>query len=171
MTYLTEQVAKRHDRKSFVCGEPSLDNYIQKHALNDHKRGSATTFVLLDPGDSSGKRLLGFYSLAAYQVLRSDLPDTIQKKVSKQPEQPATLLARLAVASSEKGKGLGKDLLFDALFRSWNASHHVASLGVFVHALHDRAAAFYRKAGFVTIKSSPQIELFLPHATLADMFA
>jgi GNAT superfamily N-acetyltransferase len=58
------------------------------------------------------------------------------------------VLARLAVDQREKGKGLRKGLLKDALLRILQAAEIVGSRAVLVHAKDQEAAAFYRKFGF-----------------------
>ena len=62
---------------------------------------------------------------------------------------PITLLARLAVDLSEKGKGLGRGLLKDALLRAFQTSEIVGSRAIVTHAKNESAGAFYRKFGFV----------------------
>lgn len=61
---------------------------------------------------------------------------------------PITLLARLAVDVSEKGKGLGRGLLNDAVLRAYQASNLVGSRAIVTHAKDDSAKAFYVKFHF-----------------------
>ena len=58
------------------------------------------------------------------------------------------LLARLAVHESEKGMGLGRALLKDALVRSVSAADIIAVRAVFVHALNEEARQFYMRFDF-----------------------
>ena len=62
---------------------------------------------------------------------------------------PITLLARLAVNNSEKGKGLGRGLLKDAVLRALQASEIVGSRAIVTHAKDEAAKAFYLKFNFV----------------------
>jgi hypothetical protein len=71
------------------------------------------------------------------------------------------LLGRLAVAQSHQGKGLAAILLADALQRIVQTCQVMAIYAVVVDALDERAAAFYRKFGFIPLPSQP-LKLFLP---------
>jgi predicted N-acetyltransferase YhbS len=65
---------------------------------------------------------------------------------------PALLLGRLAVDRAWHGKGLGADLLRDAVLRAIAAAETVGVRAILVHAVSDEAKAFYEKHGF---RSSP----------------
>jgi predicted N-acetyltransferase YhbS len=58
------------------------------------------------------------------------------------------LLARLAVDVSEKGAGLGRALLKDALVRSASAADIIAIRALLVHALNEEARQFYMRFDF-----------------------
>jgi len=59
------------------------------------------------------------------------------------------VLARLGVDISEKGKGLGRSLLKDAVLRAFQASELVGSRAIVTHAKDEVAKAFYLKFDFV----------------------
>ncbi len=65
---------------------------------------------------------------------------------------PAVLLGRLAIDRTWQGKGLGADLLRDAVLRVVGAAAAVGVRAMLVHAISDDAKAFYEKHGF---RSSP----------------
>ena len=69
---------------------------------------------------------------------------------------------RLAVDRRQQGKGYGRFLLADALYRA--ARSEIASFAVIVDAKDESASAFYRRYGFVSYASNPLI-LFLPLST------
>ncbi|HFE47990.1 MAG TPA: GNAT family N-acetyltransferase, partial [Chromatiaceae bacterium] len=54
-------LGKQHDRKSFDCGEASLDQYLIRYASQDIKRGVNRVFVA-SPLDTP-RRVIGYYSL------------------------------------------------------------------------------------------------------------
>jgi GNAT superfamily N-acetyltransferase len=58
------------------------------------------------------------------------------------------LLARLAVDEAEKGAGLGRALLKDALLRAASAADIIAVRAVLVHALNEDARRFYVRFDF-----------------------
>ena len=100
---------------------------------------------------------MGYYTLAANSVSRSDTPDRVAKGLANYPV-PVILLARLAIDRSEQSQGLGKGLLKDAMLRVVNAADIVGCRALLVHAKDSSASAYYEKFGFV---SSPTHELHL----------
>ena len=126
---------------AFDCGEPSLDDWLKRRALVNQSSGASRTFVVAD----EEKTVRGFYALAAGAVdhataasaIRRNMPDPV----------PVMVLGRLAVHSFH-GKGLGADLLQDAILRTLRLAEEVGIRALVVHALHDRASAFYRHHGF-----------------------
>ena len=93
------------------------------------------------------RRVVGYYSLSAGSVLREESPPRIGKGLAKHPVG-VILLARLAVDRGERGTGLGKLVLVDALVRAANAADQIGARAVLVHAIDEEAATFYEKFGF-----------------------
>jgi ribosomal protein S18 acetylase RimI-like enzyme len=65
------------------------------------------------------------------------------------------LLARLAVAESCKGQGLGSSLLQDAFLRFMKAQEVIGARALLAHAKDAAAKAFYEKWGFVSTEGLP----------------
>jgi len=42
-----EPISKRHDRKSFDCGDPSLNDFLQRYARQGHESGAGKRFSQL----------------------------------------------------------------------------------------------------------------------------
>jgi GNAT superfamily N-acetyltransferase len=150
-----------HDRLAFHSGVSELDRYLHQQAGQDARRRVAAPFVMLDKTDS----IVGYYTLSAYSIHLSELPDSVAKKLPRYPRLPATMLGRLAVASSHRGQNLGRFLLMDALQRSWKATAEVGSIGVVVEAIDEGALAFYRHHEFQSLPGHPD-KLFLAMATI-----
>jgi GNAT superfamily N-acetyltransferase len=156
---------KRHDRAGFSCGVPVLDAYLQRQAAQDVEKHAAVVYVaVIEP-----PAIAGYYTLAQFSIDLVRLPEDLAKRLPRYPVVPATLLGRLAVASALHGQGLGKTLLFDALWRSLLQSANIASAGVIVDAKDEKAAAFYRRYGFIPILDADQ-RLFLHMKTIQQMF-
>ncbi len=136
---------KRHDRDGFACGEPTLDAYLHQQAAQHHRDGISTTHVLVDDVDPAC--ILGYYSLSAAQLLLSDLQEADRKRLPNYPV-PAIRMGRLAVSSSEQGKGHGDYLLAHAVARSLGLREQLGVHVLLVDALHEKAARFYRAYGF-----------------------
>lgn len=107
-----EPLSAFHQVAEFVSGEAVLDDWLKQKGLKNQALGAARTFVVCK---KDTKQVAGFYSLATGSVnhteatgnLRRNMPDPI----------PVIILARLAVDLSFHGKGLGADLLHDAVLR------------------------------------------------------
>jgi predicted GNAT family N-acyltransferase len=150
--------SQKHDRSSFCCGQETLDTYIRKQASQDLKKRVSTVFVLIDDPETS---VLAYYTLSAYTIDIAALDEPFAKRLPRYPALPATLLGRLAVDNSQKGKRFGELLLIDSLKKSLDASIQVASLAVIAEALDESALSFYLKYGFQPFKQEP-MKLYLP---------
>ena len=137
---------KRHDRAGFTCGEPTLDRYLKEQASQHQRDGIATTHVLL--ADDDHARIAGFYTLSAAQVALTDLGEADRRRLPRHPV-PAARLARLAVASNERGRGLGGLLIAHAVERCLRLRDELGIRLLVVDALNERAERFYRAYGFM----------------------
>ncbi len=144
--------SKKHIRDPFSCGEESLDNYIKKRASQELKKLISTTKVLTDSPDNL---VLGYYTISAYSIQATGLDDVFAKSLPRYPLLPATLLGRLAVDLSQKGKGYGERLLVDAMKTALDTSKRVASMALVVDAINENAVNFYLKYGFRQFKNEP----------------
>ena len=147
-----------HDRKGFDCGEPSLNRYLHDLATQHHRAGVAATHVLVD--DTSPSNILGYYSLAAAQLSLSELAQADRRRLPRHPV-PVARLARLAVALDEQGHGLGESLLQEVVKRCLGLLTELGVHALLVDALHERAAAFYRRYGFRET-GADALTLYLP---------
>lgn len=96
-----------------------------------------------------GSRWVG---LAAHLVHRAGNPKRVGRGA---PDSiPAVLFARLALHRRLRGRGLGGELLRDALARTVAASEVAAARVVVVDAI-DAAAGFYAHHGFVPVPGKP----------------
>src|SRR5437899_331141 len=123
--YLVERLDRtKHHRDDFSCGKQPLDRFLRALVSQYEKRNLGSTYVLLQAGND---RILGYYTLASGSVPYNVLPAKAAKKLPKHPI-PVTLLARLALDESVKGRGLGRQLLFNALRRVFDISQ---SMGIY----------------------------------------
>ena len=143
-----------HDLSLFTCGEPVLDAWLRQHALRNERNGASRTYVATD-----SDRVAGYYALAAGSFTLAQAPGRIRRNM---PDPvPAMVLGRLAVDLGRQGRGLGRALLRDAVLRTLQAAHVAGIRALVVHALHDRAAAFYARAGFAPSPCDPLVLLVL----------
>jgi hypothetical protein len=100
-----EPILKRHDRKSFDCGDPPMNEFLQRYARQSHESGGAKTFLAID--DADDKTILGFYSLAPGALAYADTPETVRRGLARH-EAPGFRLARIATDLRWHGQGLGR---------------------------------------------------------------
>ena len=136
-----------HLLNDFECGEPSLDEWLKRRAMNNQQNGASRTFVVVDEAN----QVRGFYAMAAGAVshlqatssVRRNMPDPI----------PVMVLGRLAVDRRAQGIKVGSALLQDAVKRAIAVSQNTGVRALLVHALHEQAKQFYEHCGF---QESPQ---------------
>lgn len=159
-----EPLGPHHDRESFVCGEPALDDYLRRRASQDTRRRVARVFVAVG---AAPEEIAGYYTLSAASFEKGELPAGIAKRLPHYPV-PAVVIGRLAVSRSFQGRRLGENLLLDAVRRIVGASTTIAAYAVVVDAKNDAARAFYERYGFRPFPSTPR-RLFLPLATFEKL--
>ncbi len=89
------------------------------------------------------------------------------RKLPRYPLIPATLPGRLAVDRRQKGKGYGRFLLADALYRV--SRSEIASFAVIVDAKDESARQFYERESFLELPDQP-MKLFWPLADIRQLF-
>jgi GNAT superfamily N-acetyltransferase len=138
----TEKLLREHDLTRFDCGKAALTDWLTRYAWTNQQADAAKTYVA-----RRGNRVVGYYSLVASSVRRSDAPERIAKGLANHPIG-VILLARLAIDQSERGQGLGKALLKDALLRTAQAAEIVGVRALLVHAIDEEARRFYLHFNF-----------------------
>lgn len=138
-----EPIKPTHDVETFDCGQPSLNDWLRKRALENEATGASRTYVVC-----CENKVVGYYSLAKGSVIHAEAPGKIRRNM---PDPiPVMVLARLAVDINHKGKGIGKGLVKDAMMRTLQASEIAGIRAILVHALDEEAKRFYvDKCGFI----------------------
>jgi len=133
------------DRSRFRSGDADLDRFFHRFAgQNQFKHYVGVTYVAVDE-DS----ILGFVTIAPGQVEIEDLPAPIRKKLPRYP-LPVLRMARLAVAESARGQGLGRLLLRFVLRIALRMGKEYGCIGVVVDS-KPGAVEFYARMGFIPI--------------------
>jgi GNAT superfamily N-acetyltransferase len=112
-------------------------------------------------------KVAGFYTLSAHSVKRLT-PANPRSLYNQSPDPvPTVLIGRFAVDKNWQGKGLGKDLLRDALLRIAGASIEIGIRAIIVDAKNERVREFYESLGFRSINDADNpMRLFLPVSQL-----
>lgn len=140
-----EPLGAHHAFEGFDCGAASLNAWLTRYARAAAGAGSARTFVTVD---TVQERVVGYHALTAASLDHAEAPERVRRGMPRHPI-PVILLARLAVDLSAQGRGLGAWLLADAMKRSLAAAELVGIRALLVHALDDRARAFYLRHGLI----------------------
>jgi GNAT superfamily N-acetyltransferase len=143
-----EALSADHSLGGFDSGVASLDDWLRQRALRNQDSGASRTFVACDAG-----QVVAYYALAAGAVapnavagrFRRNMPDPI----------PVVVLARLAIARSHQGRGLGRALFQDAARRVIHAAGAIGIRGMLVHAVSEEAKAFYLRLGLAPSPIEP----------------
>jgi GNAT superfamily N-acetyltransferase len=155
-----EEPVARRDRDSFDCGDAGLNEFLRTHARRNHERGASKTFLAVAKQDAT---ILGFYTLSPAAAEFERVPEKFRKGLGRY-EVGGFRLARLAVARSIQGEGLGGQLLLAAALRCIRAAAEVGGTLMFIDAKNERAAAWYRSYGALGLDDRP-LSLFLPLAS------
>lgn len=145
----TEKLRRDHQVDQFDCGQEALNRFLVRYALQNQQAEASQTYVAL-----IGAEVVGFYTLVVAQVEYGDAPQRLAKGLARHPI-PLMLLARLAIATSWQGKGLGAGLLKDAMLRTLQAADIAGIRAMAVHAKDDDARAFYERFGFTPAPTDP----------------
>lgn len=153
----------RHDLAQFDCGVPVLDEWLRQRARKNESRFSRT-YVVCD-----GDRVVAYFCISAGAIERAASPGKVRRNA---PDSiPVSIIGRLAVDLDYAGKGLGADLLSDALRRIATASQSIGIGAILVHAKDEAAKRFYlRCAEFLEYPEGSRT-LFLPIETVVAAFS
>ena len=159
MPVAIELLAKHHQREDFDCGEPELNEFLQRQAGQLGRKGFGKTYVALG---ADGLAVIGFVTLSAGQVETQRLPPNL-----KLPRYPVPMLrmGRLGVDRRAQGQGTGRQLLSFALQLALEFSRTVGLYAVVVDARHDKARAYCQTMGFTPTLDDP-LCLYLPVSVL-----
>jgi GNAT superfamily N-acetyltransferase len=137
-----EPLSVGHQLEKFDCGQPSLNEWLLRHARQAQASGSAKTFVVADDD-----RIAGYFSLTVGQIDTVDAPERIRKGMGQYP-LPVVILARLAVNAQDHGRGIGFGLLQDAIRRTFLIAEQAGIRAMLTHPVDEDATRFYTRFGF-----------------------
>ena len=143
-----EKLSSEHDLSAFDSREPVLDEWLRRRALQNEASGVSRTYVVC-----AGKRVVGYYTLAAGAVAHVEAPGRVRRNM---PDPvPVMVLGRLAVDRAFQGRHFGVGLLRDAVLRTAQAAKIGGIRAILVHAISESAKRFYESYGFVASPVDP----------------
>ena len=94
-------LSAEHELDQFNSGTPPLDDWLKRRARQNEAGGASRTYVIAE-----GRRVVGYYSLAAGSVLHAEATGRVRRNM---PDPvPAALLGRLAIDQALAGQGAGR---------------------------------------------------------------
>ncbi len=149
--------------EEFDCGNQKLNQYLQKHALENDRRGISACLLFFNESN----QLVGYLCWNAASYGKEGFPPKEARGLPGYPI-PALLISRLAVDIKFKGKGFGGDLLFfafeHAIVQTQNPTAPAFRFLV-VDAIDDTAISFYKHFGFKQF-SAPPSRLYITMGTV-----
>lgn len=156
-------LSAQHDLSAFDCGEPVLNDWLRQRAAKNESRFSRTYVVC------EGAQVVGYYCLSAGAVERAVAPGKVRRNAPN--SIPVSIIGRLAVSRTHAGRGLGADLLSDALRRIALAAQSIGIGAVLVQAKDDAAKRFYLACAEFEEYPAESRTLYLPLETVVAAFS
>jgi predicted N-acetyltransferase YhbS len=110
-----------------------------------------------------GHRTVGYYTLSAGSVEHAKASGSMRRNAPN--PVPIIVLGRLAVDIAEARKGLGGDLLTDAMRRALKGARIIGAKALLLHALDSDRGEWYRRRGFRRLNDE-ELTYFLPMKTI-----
>jgi GNAT superfamily N-acetyltransferase len=143
-----ERLSGKHDISGFDSGEPLLDDWLRRRALQNEESGASRTYVVC-----AGKRVSGYYTLAAGAIAHAQAPGRVKRNMPD--PAPVMVLGRLAVDQTVQRRGIGVGLLRDAILRTVQAAEIAGIRAILVHAISGDAKRFYESWGVIASPVDP----------------
>lgn len=136
-------------QKTFDCEHQAINGIVANGLKQQVQRGLSVAYVLTDDGDGDGGRFIGFCTLMAASIGRTDLaainPPSLPQAV------PVTKLAMLGVDKRYKGQGCGRQLLRHAIRVMLDTAQSMGMYGLYLDA-DPGAVDFYLPLDFKLLK-------------------
>lgn len=155
-----ELLTDETDITRFCCGVPEIDLWFQGYALEAQDESGCAVYVALRADGS----VVGFFTLSMYMLQKRSLPGDTRERVELIPGNiPAVLLGKFGVDSRYRGREWrdagnvpqGPLLIAEAVSKARELAKAVGCRLMYVNALNDGLAAWYRRKGFLSLPSKP----------------
>ncbi len=127
-----------------------VDEWLATKALQQQTKHLSVTKVLLDENGA----LAGYYTLTPAQIDFCDLPAELVRRLPHRM-LPAAVLAWLGVNTTHQRRGLGSQLLGQALRDCWEGGKIFPFVLVILDCVDKKAKSFYEKCGFAALPGQP----------------
>lgn len=155
----SQSLTEDHDVSRFASGNEPLDRWLARDALRAHRAGVSRTTVWVRPDEDV---VVAYHAIAPTQIARVDLPS--RSLSAGYSHVPGYLIGRLALDRTLHGRGLGTQLLLDALERIVAAADQAGGRVIVVDAIDETAHRFYRHHDLRPIEGSNRLVMKLATA-------
>jgi GNAT superfamily N-acetyltransferase len=149
-----EPLGPCHDVDSFDCGLKAFNMHLRREAKAERSWAleKVITFVVCfeTAGPASASSVVGYITLAPGVVEAALCPEAIRRRQRRQ-SVPAVVLVRLAVDCDWQRKGIGGDLVRQAVSRSAHGSDVFGARVVVAFAAGEGTRSFLGRSGFVPL--------------------
>lgn len=160
-----EFLGPRHDRKSFDCGQETLNRFLREQARQNADRFLGATHVVVP--EHGSPEIQGYFTLVTRSVEGGPLVEA-----RKLPPGPigVVLLGQLAVDQRHQKKGLGAQILLRAMAETERAAQRVGVYALVLDTVDQQAKDWYLglEYGFRPLPEQPQ-RLYVPVASIAQL--
>ena len=147
------------DRDRFCSGHPDLDRFFHRFAgQNQFRHHVGVTYIAVEDD-----AILGFVTVSPSEIEIDALPADRRRRLPRYP-LPTLRLARLAIAQSAQGRGIGQAVLRFALTLARRMADEIGCVGVVVDAKPE-AQTFYLRYGFESMSAIEGVLLDRPEPT------
>ena len=130
-----QALSVHHILDDFDCGHGTLNDWLKRRSIKNEASGASRTYVV-----RYQNHVIAYYTLATGAVQCARAPGRIRRNM---PDPiPVMVLGRLAVHLHWQKKGLGRNLLADAVRRTVHVADIAGIRALVVHALSDEARRF-----------------------------
>jgi GNAT superfamily N-acetyltransferase len=129
-----------------------MNVFLQRHALDQMKRGVSRTFILRDNDGPDHNRALGYYSTSVAHLSAEDIPNVVSHRMTI----PVLLLLRLAIDKEVHRKGYGSKLFIYMLHQLVHLASVTAIHALVLEPLNQHVKGFYEKFGLRPLPGDPR---------------
>ena len=143
------------DVSDFHCGEPEIDIWLHRDALQQQEEGGCAVYVAVDADGV----VIGFFSLSMHYMQNRAVPESVKAGISLSGNIPCVLLGRFGVDSRFRsreyraggGVAQGPLLIREAIAQAKILAGGVGCRLMYVQALNDGLIDWYARQGFVSM--------------------
>jgi GNAT superfamily N-acetyltransferase len=164
--FVSESLSDRHDFDRFESDRAALNHWLTHEARRAHDAGTARVTVWAD--ESTGA-VVGYYAITPTNVAPQGLSRRARGGLWN--PIPGYLISKLALSQQLVGRGLGGQLLLEALETVTRAADLATARLVVVDAIDGRAHWFYARYGFTPIKASLRLFALVDAVSASVIYA